>query len=54
MFLAFTKYYSVTNILLLTDLPRFDTLETRLSDTYVTFRSRLKTELFKKSCDTWH
>ena len=28
--------------------------ETRLSDSYVTFRNRLKTELFKKSHDTWH
>ena len=26
--------------------------ETRLSDTYVTFRNRLKTELFKRICDT--
>jgi len=26
MFLGFTKYYSVTNILLLTGLPSFDTL----------------------------
>ena len=26
MFLGFTKYYSVTNMLLLTGLPSFDTL----------------------------